>query len=110
MTEPLIEPTAQDVAALRAQHALTAVEFGRLAHVSAATVYAWETGRRACPLQPWELLQIYFGKTRPRIHYASAPRNEVKRLQYDLEMAHSETKRLRNIIAKTIIHLTDATS
>lgn len=66
MTKTLKAPSAEQVQRLREQSRLTASAFGELVYVEQATVYAWEAGRRQCPLSTWELLLVYFGKAEPR--------------------------------------------
>lgn len=55
-----------DVKALRDAVQYTAEDFGAIVYVDAATVYAWETGRRNCTPLAWEFLQVYFGKKAQR--------------------------------------------
>lgn len=62
----LREPTPQEVIALRQASGMSCTEFGALVHVSEASVYAWESGRRGCSVACWELLLIYFGLSRAR--------------------------------------------
>ena len=59
-------PTAKQVERLRSTSGLSAEAFGQIVYVGAAAVYAWEKGRRHCPLSAWEMLLIYFGKAEPR--------------------------------------------
>lgn len=60
-------PTQYDVAQLRHESRLSARAFGELVYASESSVQAWEAGRRTCPPASWELLQVYFGKQRPRV-------------------------------------------
>lgn len=64
--KPITSPTPAQVERLRRRSGLTAQEFGALVYVEAATVWAWEKGRRQCPPSAWELLLIYFGQAEPR--------------------------------------------
>jgi len=66
MPKSLKQPTPEQVQRLRESAGMTASEFAELVYCEAPTVYAWESGRRQCPISSWELLLIYFGKTTPR--------------------------------------------
>jgi DNA-binding transcriptional regulator YiaG len=66
MNTKIKPPTAKQVGRLRTASGLSAEAFGQIVYVGAAAVYAWEKGRRHCPLSAWEMLLIYFGKAEPR--------------------------------------------
>lgn len=83
-------PTPQQVAQMREDARMTQREFGELVNASPAAVQSWEAGRRACPLNTWELLLIYFGKQAPRIETPSVrPRGAIQKLEFDLQQALS---------------------
>ena len=67
-------PTPDEVRDLRTAHFLTAEQFAEIVYAATSTVYAWEHGRRDCPLTTWELLLIYFGRAQPRTFANSASR------------------------------------
>lgn len=67
-------PTPEQVTSLRAEFEMTAADFGEIVYAEGATVYAWESGRRQCPVLTWEVLMVYFGKAEPRrLHIADTP-------------------------------------
>lgn len=83
----LNEPTAQEVAKLRSEAGLSAIDFGAIVYASAGAVNSWESGRRGCPLASWELLLIFFGKASPRVAGGRVRPIRAQAAQQDIEAA-----------------------
>lgn len=89
-------PTPEEVKALRTEAGLTQNAFAEIARASPAALQSWEQGRKACPVNTWEVLLVYFGKVPPR--QLKRPRDEAGKLAHDLEAARAEVSRLQALI------------
>ena len=58
MRQRVKTPAGKQVAELRAAMGLTQTEFGQLVYRSLRIVQDWEAGKRQCPADTWEYLQL----------------------------------------------------